>query len=123
MTKPREKYNQQRTEVQNRALHLWFSLLAEELNAAGLDMKKVLKPSIDISWSKQSVKEYLWRSIQYAMLGKKSTKNLNSDEIDKVYEELNRFLAEKHQIHVPFPCLEQIEYEEYANKNKNKSTR
>ena len=73
-----------RTTQQNKALHLYFRLLAESLNEAGLDMKKVLKPTIDISWNERNVKEYLWRPIQNAQVIKKSTTELNSDEVDKI---------------------------------------
>ena len=104
----------QRTTQQNKALHLWFQLLAEELNNAGLDMRKVLKPSIDISWNSTNIKEYLWRPVQYALLKKKSTRNLTKNEIDPVWEQLNRFLGEKFGVHVEFPSEEQLvqDYEE-----------
>lgn len=41
-------YRQKRTDRQNRALHLWFTMLADELNAAGYDMKKVIRQNVDI---------------------------------------------------------------------------
>ena len=63
----------QRTIKQNKSLHLWFRLLSDELNAAGLDMKKVLKPTINIPWTDKNVKEFIWRPIQHSMLIKKST--------------------------------------------------
>jgi len=100
------------TRQQQKALHLWFTLLADELNSAGLDMRTVLKPSIDISWTSTSIKEYLWRPVQYHLLKKKSTRNLTKSEIDPVWEEINRFLGEKHGIHVPFPSEEQLLSEE-----------
>lgn len=96
-----------RTDQQNRALHVYFELLAEELNDAGLDMRKVLKPSIDIPWTKSSVKEYLWRPIQYATTQKKSTtKLLKQKDIDIIYETLNRHLSQIFGISVPFPSVE-----------------
>ena len=95
-----------RTSTQNKALHLYFELLADELNSAGLDMKKTLKQTVDIPWSKETVKDYLWRPIQNAQLEKESTTELTTDEINKVYEVLNRHLGEKLQIHVPFPSSE-----------------
>ena len=61
-----------RTLKQNNALHLFFWQLAEELNAAGLDMKKVLKPQVDITWTTDSIKDYLWRPLQIALLKKKT---------------------------------------------------
>lgn len=98
-----EPKSKQRTLTQNSALHLFFDLLAETLNDAGFDMKKTLKPEIDISWNRDMVKEYLWRPIQKAMLGKESTTELTKLEVGQVYETLNRFLGEKFAIHVSWP--------------------
>ena len=105
----------QRTLTQNRAIHLYFTHISEELNAAGLDMKKVLKPEIDISWTPQSVKEYLWRPVQKSMVVKKSTTELTSDEVTKIYEVLNRFLSEKHSVAVAFPSMESLAFSQMCN--------
>lgn len=102
-----------RTAKQNKSLHLYFRLLAEELNEAGLDMKKVLKPTIDISWNERSVKEYLWRPIQNAQVVKKSTTELSTEEINKIWEVINRHLSEKFGIYVPFPSEEELRYNNY----------
>jgi len=97
---------EKRTDKQNKSLHLFCGLLAEELNNSGLDMKKVLKPSIDIAWTSDSIKEYLWRPIQKVMFQKQSTTELETAEVSQVYEVLNRHLSEKFGITVPFPCDE-----------------
>lgn len=91
----------QRTLTQNRALHLWCRMLADELNAAGLDMKRVIKPEVDIPWTGASVKEYLWRPIQEAQLQKRSTTEADRTEYTEVYETLSRHLAEKLGIKAP----------------------
>lgn len=95
-----------RTTIQNNAIHVYFRLLAEELNNAGWDMKKTLKESIDIPWSEDRVKEFLWKPIQDAQLGKKSTTELTTSEVDKIYETLNRHLGEKLGVYVRFPSDE-----------------
>jgi len=94
-----------RTGKQNNSLHLFFEHFAKELNDAGLDMKKVLKPHVDISWTKDSVKEYLWKPLQEAITGKVSTKSLDkTSEIGEVYERLVRHFSEKFGMEVvPFP--------------------
>lgn len=97
---------QQRTITQNKAMHLYFTLLANSLNDAGLDMKKVLKPSIDINWTPEAVKEYLWKPIQDAMFQKDSTTKLNTKQVGQIYEVLNRHLGEKLEVHIPFPTSE-----------------
>lgn len=99
-----------RTTQQNKALHVYFRLLADTLNEAGLDQRKVLKPSIDIPWDAKSIKEQLWRPIQNAQIHKKSTKDLETTEIDKIYDTLNRHLSEKFGVSVPFPSEEELFY-------------
>ena len=90
-------------------MHLWFQFVASTLNEAGLDMKKVLKPEVDIPWTKKAVKEYLWRPIQKAMLLKESTTELTTKDLDKVVEVLNRHLGQKLKVDTPpFPSIEEI---------------
>jgi hypothetical protein len=100
--------DQPRTETQNRSLHLYFTHLAEALNEAGLDMRKILKPSIDIPWTPSSIKEFLWRPIMKAQLGIESTKDLTTKDIDKIYDTINRHLSEKFGLTVEFPSLETL---------------
>lgn len=100
-----------RTAKQNNALHLYFTLLAQALNESGYDMKKVIRQEVDIPWNPYSIKEYLWRPVQEAQLGKKSTTKLKKNEIDQVYETINRVIGERTGVHVPFPSLEQLESE------------
>lgn len=94
-----------RTNEQNRALWLFFGLLAKELNDAGLDMRLVLKPSVQIPWTKDSVHDHLWVPIQQAMTSKSSTKDLDKiSEIDEIHTTLTRHLAERFGLEIiPFP--------------------
>lgn len=96
---------EQRTIKQNNSLHKYFELLAEELNNAGLDMKHVI--TVDIPWSSDTVKQWLWKPVQKAQLLKESTTELTTAEVNKVYETINRLMAEKFNIHVPFPSDEE----------------
>ena len=97
-----------RTSQQNKALHLYFGMLADELNEAGLDMRKALKPHVEIPWDKDSVKEYIWRPVQEAQLGKKSTTAITTKDLDKVFETINRYIGKKHGLHVEFPSINQL---------------
>ena len=97
---------EQRTIIQNKALHKYCELLAEALNDAGLDMKVVLKPEVDIPWTKESVKNHLWRPIQEIMMDKESTTELSTADPAKVYEVLDRHISEKHGVHVEWPSNE-----------------
>ena len=90
---------------QNSALHLWFDQLAEVLNASGFSVQKVLSKKMDMDWTKESVKELLWRSAQIAITQKTSTTELDKvNEIDLIYDHLCRHLGEKFGIETPpFP--------------------
>lgn len=103
-----EKKNKLLTRQQQKALHLFYEHLAQELSDAGLDMKKTLKPEIDIPWSARTVKDFLWRPIQQAQLQKKSTTELTTTDIDKVVNTLTRHLGERFGIEIQFPCIEEV---------------
>ena len=98
----------QRTSQQNAALHLYFELVDEALNNAGYGVQTVLKKTMEISWSKSLVKDLLWRHAQNKLLDKRSTTMLTTKDIDKVYDELNRFLSEKFGITEAFPSLDEL---------------
>lgn len=89
-----------RTRKQNASMHILFEEIARELNNAGIDMRVLVK-NLQVSHTKESVKG-IWKAICEAKYGKKSTTELTSKEIDEVYDEFNRLLAE-HGIHIPFP--------------------
>lgn len=97
-----------RTIRQNSALHLYFTHLAETLNLAGLDVRAVLKPDVEIPWSGTMVKELLWRPVQKIYLNKKSTTRLTKDEVNEVWKILDRHLAEKFGVLVEFPSIETL---------------
>lgn len=97
-----------RTDQQNRALHLWFTQLSTALNEGGYDMRAVIREGVDIFWSPFTVKDHLWRPVQKALLGKESTKDLNKDEIDKVFDVINKAVGERCGVHVPFPSWETL---------------
>lgn len=107
-----EKEKGVRTALQNRSMHKGFSLVADTLNNAGLDMKKVLKPEVDIPWTTESVKKFLFKPIQKIMTGKESTTELNKvSEIDEAWEVMMRHLMEKHHIdYIPFPQKKKEEF-------------
>lgn len=88
-----------RTGQQNSALHVDCALIASKLNDAGLDMRKVLKPTYNLPWTLESVKEHIWRPIMKSLYGHSSTRDLKKvQEIDKIHEVIMRELGEKHGV-------------------------
>ena len=95
------------TRTQQNALHKGFELLAEALNDAGYEMKAVLAvKEVDVPWTKESVKEVLFRPIMSAMTEKGSTTELGTVEVSEVWDVLNRHLGENFGVTVPFPSDE-----------------
>ena len=98
---------EQRTLRQNNSLHLYFELLADALNDAGYEMKAVLAAKeIDVPWTKELIKETLWKPLQKAMIDKDSTTESNTKQYNEVYEVLSRHLAKNFGVSVPFPSNE-----------------
>lgn len=97
----RVRTGKQRTLTQNRALHLFLGMLADELNAGGFDMRRVLKQDVDIPWTTETCKEFLWKPLQEAMLNKSSTTEADRTEYTQVHETLSRHLGQKLGIQVP----------------------
>lgn len=90
-----------RTLSQNAALHLWCRMLADQLNDAGLDQRKVLKPGVEIPWSGDAVKDRLWRPIQEALTGHKSTTDISTVDPTAIHETLCRHFADKFGVACP----------------------
>ena len=93
-----------RTDQQNKALHTGFRMLADALNDAGYDMKKVLiQKTVDVPWNQETVKEVLYRPIMEAMFNKESTTELDRPQVSEVWDVLNRHLGQHFGVTVEFP--------------------
>jgi hypothetical protein len=99
-----------RTKSQNDALHLYLREVSEALNAAGYDMKKTLKPEIEIPWDADGrmAKEHIWRPVQKIMTDIESTTDLDKKDVSAIYEVISRHLAEKFGVSVEFPSDERL---------------
>ena len=80
-------------------------MMADALNDAGLDMKKIYKPEVDIPWTKESVKEYVWRPIQEVVTKKSSTADAERNDYSMIYDVVNRHFIDKFNISVPWPVM------------------
>ena len=95
----------QRTNQQNKSLHLFCDLMASGLNDAGYSVQKVC--TLPISWTGDNFKQLIWKPVQKDMYPHKtSTTQLNRTEVSNVYEEINKLMAEKFGVSRPFPSEE-----------------
>ena len=112
----KEKKNsadKQRTLQQNKALHLYLSQVADELDRQGHTMQNVVQKitKVEIKPTLYNVKEMIWREIMKAQLGKDSTTFLEKNEIDQVYDVMNKWLGTYFEIYISFPNDEQRQWE------------
>ena len=113
----------QRTATQNNSLHLWLSLIADELNNQGQTLQNVVAKirRAEIRPTTNSLKEAVWRPYQMAAIHdekgnpKESTTQLTKNEVTIVYEGLNKFFSQEFGIGIPFPSQE-VNQENYYQK-------
>lgn len=100
----------QRSQLQNNALHVWLTQVSHALNDKGLDVRQVLSMSKrqEIPWTMAAAKDHLWRPVQQAYVGEKSTTRVSSTDYPAIYDILNKTFIEKMGIHVPWPCKENM---------------
>jgi|GEM_PF-1348722 len=86
----------------------WLARVCADCKEKIDEAKEMMTDPIDgeAPWTKEMVKENLWRTYQREMLKKESTTALKRNEIDVVYDGLNRFLGERYGISVSFPSRE-----------------
>jgi len=92
-----------RTERQNSAMHLWFRQISEELNDCGCWVRHPFSDTLEIPFTDVLVKEMLYKPIIKAMYDKNSTGKLTVRELSESAEVLVRWLSEHRRVYVPFP--------------------
>lgn len=91
-----------RTPQQRKALEVYCRMVADELNRNGITFTKFFREGYSVPWSQEIVKDNVWRPMQIAMTGKKSTTEAATTEYPQIYDAINLKLSE-HGIHVPWP--------------------
>jgi hypothetical protein len=90
---------------QNSAMHVFFALEADSLNAAGLDVKTVLdRKSVESPWTPELFKSLIWSAVQKAMFGDTRTSKLKMEDVTKVHAVVSRHLSQNLGAeYIPFP--------------------
>lgn len=99
-----KQWKENRSNLQNRALHLYFTLVSNELNQLGITYEwKGLKGSVmETAWTPELVKEFIWRPIQVSMFNIKSTTKIKTGQINQIVDVINKFFGERGVV-VSFP--------------------
>lgn len=101
-----QKIHGKRTNKMNRSLHRYCSELATELQNAGVPLE-VFVHLIEADYTMEAVKE-VFRAFARAKFHKSSTADLTTKEIQEVYEEMNRHVAQ-FGIHIAWPSIEETD--------------
>ena len=97
------KNGKQRSLTQNASLQLYCEHVAKALNDAGLDFRSVLHEGIEVPWTRDLVKDHMWRKLQVVITGHKSTTKPERHQYGEIYEVLNRHLSGKLGVFVSWP--------------------
>ena len=83
--------------------------MAFELNRLGHDFtfRGLKGMELSCTYSPEIVKDYIWRPLQVAMIGKDSTTKLTTQDIDDIFLILGKWFAEQGVI-IDFPSAETI---------------
>ena len=99
------KTGKQRSNLQNASLNLWCGWVADTLQEQGLTFEVFFKGGFQVPWTKEIVKDNIWRKVQIAICGEESTTKPLTTDYPKIYDTINLKLSE-HDIHVPWPDKE-----------------
>lgn len=104
-----EVHNKTRTNTQNAALHLYFTHLSNELNQLGITFNyRGLKGlEMEMTYTAEIVKEFIWRPIQITLFKKESTTKLTTQEMNEIITVLNKFFSER-GVYIAFPSIESL---------------
>jgi len=97
----------QRTTQQNKSMYKYFALVSETAKDNGSTFSEFIRkrPQLDMPWTPERVKE-IWKTAQFHMYGTTSTADLTSEQIDIIYNVVNKVLGEVLDIYIPFPSIE-----------------
>lgn len=97
----------QRTLQQNKSIHRGCQDIANILIENNITLNTVLK-NLEVRPSMESIKD-IFRSIATAKYGIKSTADLQTNQVNYVWEELVKAISETTGIFIPFPSQEETE--------------
>ena len=89
-----------RSSAQNRALHLYMTMISDQLNNAGFTFTNAL--GMEIPFTMTLIKESIWRPTQLEMFGIKSTTKLTTEMINKLIDVFSLHFGQR-GIYVEFP--------------------
>lgn len=106
------KINKTRTLTENRALHLWFKHISDELNNIGETFHYfgISGKEFETRFTETIIKEMIIKPIIKTLFGFETTTKLTNNNINELIDVINKFMSNK-GIYLPFPSINSlIEY-------------
>ncbi len=102
-----------RTQQQNKAMRLYWRLVADEMREGGIDSRVVISVPVDATAAQ--AEHNIWRPIMAALYPDiKSTADLTNEQMTDIYEHMNIALGEL-GISVPWPCEDELRMRSYES--------
>ena len=117
-----KKVNRTRSLQQNKALHLYFTFIADQLNDKNIEYewKGIKGMQMSCDYNTTIVKDFLWRPIQQQLFNKDSTTTITTQEINEVIDILSKAFAHI-GITILFPSYESWATSEILKKYETKN--
>jgi hypothetical protein len=98
-----------RTNLQNRALHLFLTMISDNLNELGLEFlyTGIKGSQMSIRYTPEVVKQFIWKPIQMTLFKEKSTTKLNTLQLNEISDILIKFFGER-DISLSFPNFKDL---------------
>ena len=99
-----KKVSKNRSNRQNRALHLYFTHVSNCFNDNGLEFtyNSIKDTPFSMPYTPEIIKEYIWRPIQMHLFSIESTTKINTHQINHIIDVITKAMAEK-GLQVDFP--------------------
>lgn len=123
---PSQNNEEKRSGQQNKALHKWLTLIANQLRERGLTMRQVQKAmeEYDTPVTMEQLKYDVWHKIQFALFRTQSTTELlkSQRQIDDIVDVMCPIFGKMGVVLPPFPSIEKLNLEQtYDNRAKRSS--
>lgn len=90
-----------RTNLQNRAMHLFFKQVADTLTEHGISLDVAIK-NLDVRATPESIKD-VFRTIGGAKYGISSTAELQTHQVNEIAEDFMKAISQNSGLFVEFP--------------------
>ena len=98
-----------RTSQQNSALHLFFTMVSDQLNELGMEFKYagLNNNEFSLRHTPNLVKEFIWKPIQLSMFNIESTTKLDTHQMNEIIDVIVKYFGDKGVL-IEFPSIESL---------------